>query len=109
MADYVSELEAKLKSTRARLKQSREIKHLKAAAPTLFEIIDSEISLAVNRMNQDKPLEYDAYLSAHGEAKGMRRIRDLINSKEADEPQALAEAKGIQENLKQIRNDQKQQ
>jgi hypothetical protein len=107
MADYVSELEAKLKSTRQRLKQSREMKHLKAAAPTLFEIIDSEISLAVNRAFGDKPLEYDAYLSAHGEAKGMRRIRDLINSKEADEAQAVQEAKGIQDNLKQIRNDQK--
>ena len=109
MSDYVAELEAKLKASRQRVKQGREMKALKTGAPTLFEIIDGEISLIINRMNQDKPLDYDAYLSAHGEAKGIRRIRDLINSKEAEEIQASQEVTVITDNLTQIKNDQKQQ
>lgn len=109
MADYVSELEEKLKSTQKRLKASNQIKHVKSAAPLFFEIIDGEISLVLNRMTADKPLDYDAYLSAHGEIKGMKRIRDLVNSKEADGAVAQQEAEGIQQNLKQIKDDAKKQ
>jgi len=105
---YIEELESKLQAARKRVKSGREAKILKASAPTLFEIIDGEISLAVNRMTQDKPLDYDGYLSAHGEVKGIRRIRDLLNSKEAEEVQAAQEVTAIQDNLKQLKNDQKQ-
>ena len=84
------------------------MKALKAGAPTLFEIIDGEISLIINKMNQEKPLDYEAYLSAHGEAKGIRRIRDLVNSKEAEEIQASQEVTALTDNLKQIKDDQKQ-
>lgn len=109
MADYVQELEAKLGATRKRLKAGREMQQLRASAPTLFDIIDGEISLAVNRMTQDKPLPYDEYLSAHGEVKGIKRIRNLIDAKEREASQAQQEVQGIEDNLKQIKNDQSQQ
>lgn len=109
MADYVQELEAKLQASRNRLKQGREMKTLKDSAPTLLEIIDGEISLAVNRMTQPTPLSYDEYLSAHGEVKGIKRIRDLINSKEAEAVQAQQEVTAIEEQLEQFSNDKKQQ
>lgn len=109
MADYMQELNDKLQAARNRVKQGNEIKALKESAPTLFEIIDTEISLAVNRMTQDKALSYDEYLSAHGEVKGIKRIRNLLDSKEAEAPAAQQEVKGIQDNIKQIKNDQKQQ
>lgn len=106
---YIRDLEATLAASRKRLKQGREVKALKESAPTLFEIIDGEISLAVNRAFAEKALDYDGYLSAHGEVKMGKRIRDLLNSKEAEAPQAQAEVKGIEENLKQIKDDKKQQ
>lgn len=109
MADYVQELQEKLQASRNRLKQGNEMKNLKAGAPTLLEIIDGEISLAVNRMTQPTPLSYDEYLSAHGEVKGIKRIRDLINSKEAEAVQAQQEVAAIEEQLEQFSNDKKQQ
>jgi hypothetical protein len=109
MSDYLTQLEEKLQAARKRVKQAREMKALKTGAPTLLEIIDGEISLAVNRMTADKPLDHDAYLSAHGEVKGIRRIRNLIDAKEADEAAAVQEVDGIQDNVKQIKDDQKQQ
>jgi hypothetical protein len=105
---YIDQLEDKLKAARGRLRQGREVAALKESAPTLFDIIDTEISLAVNRMTQDKPLDYDAYLSTHGEVKGIKRIRNLIDAKEIDAPQAQAEVKAIEDNIKQIKDDQKQ-
>lgn len=106
--DYLSQLNAKLASARKRVKQGTEMKSLKAGAPTLLEIIDGEISMAVNRMTQDKPLLYAEYLSAHGEVKGIKRIRNLIDAKEADADVAAQEATAIQENMKQLKDDQKQ-
>ena len=107
MADYVQELELKLEASRNRLKQGREMSAVKSNAPTLFEIIDGEISLAVNRMTQPTPLSYDEYLSAHGEVKGIKRIRDLINSKEAEAVQAQQEVTAIEGQLEQFSNDKK--
>lgn len=109
MADYVQELENKLKAARIRVKQGREVKQLKASAPTLFEIIDGEISLELNRGYGNTPLSYDEYMASHGAVRGIRRIRDLLNSKEAEEVAASQEVTGITDNLKQIKNDQKQQ
>lgn len=105
---YTQELEEKLQAARKRVKAGQEVKALKDSAPSLFEIMDTEISLAVNRAFSDKPLDYDGYLSAHGEVKGIKRIRDLLNSKEAEEVQAVQEVKAIEGNLEQIKNDQKQ-
>lgn len=108
MADYMQEMEEKLQAARKRVKQGNEVKALKESAPTLFEIIDTEITLAVNRITQDKPADYDTYLSTHGEIVGIRKIRDLLNSKEVEAPAAQQEVEGIQENMKQIKDDQKQ-
>ena len=109
MAEYLDQLEATLQSARKRVRQGRDAKALKAGAPLLFEVIDGEISLVVNKAFADKPLDYDAYLSAHGEVKGIKRIRDLLTSKENDEPGAVEEVKAIEANQKQIKDDQKQQ
>lgn len=109
MSDYVQQLEAKLGAARLRVKQGNEMRNLKASAPTLFEIIDGEISLAVNKMTQDKPLSYDDYLSMHGQVVGIRRIRNLIDSKEVEAVSASQEVTAISDNLKQIKNDQKKQ
>lgn len=107
MATYQEELEAKLQAARARVKTGREMKALKAGAPALFEIIDGEITLAVNRAFGDKPLSYDEYVSAHGEVKGIRRIRNLIDSKEVEEVQTAQEVAAIQDTLKQFADDKK--
>lgn len=105
MADYIQEMEEKLKASRARVKVGREMKALKASAPTLFEIIDTEISLAVNKMTQDKPLDYDEYISLHGQVVGIRRIRNLIDSKEVEEVHASQEVKAIEDNIKLVKSN----
>lgn len=101
---YIQDMEEKLKVARTRVKQGREIKALKQSAPTLFEIIDGEISLQLNKMTQDKPLDYDQYLSVHGQIVGIRRIRNLIDSKEVEEVQAAQEVKAIEDNIKLVKN-----
>jgi hypothetical protein len=107
MSDYVNQLQAKLEAARKRVKQGREAKALKDSAPTLYEIIDGEISLAVNKMTQNLPLERDEYLSLHGQVVGIRRIRDLLNSKEAEEVQAGQEIEAIEDNLKNMKTNGK--
>lgn len=108
MADYLQEVEEKLQAARKRVRQGREVIALKQSAPTLFEIIDTEISLAVNKMTQEKPLDYDTYLSTHGQVVGIRKIRDLLNSKEVEAPQAQQEVTGIEQAVKQFKDEQKQ-
>lgn len=107
MSDYTQDLAQKLEAARNRVKQGRQIKALKDSAPALFEIIDGEISLALNRAFGEKPLSYDEYLSAHGEIKGIKRIRALMDSKEAEEVQAAQEVNAIQTQLKQFEDDKK--
>lgn len=104
MADYIQEMEEKLQSRRAAVKVGREMKALKQSAPTLFEIIDGEISLGLNKMTQDKPLGYDDYLSVHGQIVGIRRIRNLIDSKEVEEPAAAQEVKALEDNIKLVKD-----
>lgn len=109
MADktYVEQLNEKLGSAQKRVRQGREMNALKAAAPTLYEIIDLEISIEINKGYGDKPLPYHEYMASHGAAAGIRRIRNLMTGKEADEVPAAQEAEAIRDNLKQIKNDQK--
>ena len=109
MSDYQTQLQDKLKAAQTRVKQAREFKALKASAPSLFEIIDTEISLAVNRAFGDTPLPYDEYVSLHGEVKAFRRLRNLIDAKEVEEGVAAQEVSAIQSTLKQIQDDKKQQ
>lgn len=109
MSDYTDQLEAKLQASRNRLKQGNEMKALKDNAATLFEIIDGEISLVVNRMTTPTPMTYEQYLSAHGQVVGIRRIRDLINSKEAEAVSAQQEVKAIEQQLNQFKDEAKQQ
>ena len=103
----MQDMEAKLQAARARVKQAHEIKNLKLGAPTLFEIIDGEISLALNKMAGTTPLSYEEYLSMHGKVVGIKSIRDLLNFKEAEAVQATQEVSAIENNIKQIKDDQK--
>lgn len=105
--DYMAQMGKKLESARKRLKQGNEVKQLKASAPSLFEIIDGEISLVVNKMTQGEPLEYEEYLSAHGQVRGILKIRNLLDQKEAEAVQAKQEVVAIEKNIENIRNDQK--
>lgn len=107
MSEYQQQLDEKLKAARKRVRQGREIKALKKAAPTLFEIMDEEISLALNRMNGAVPLSRDEYLSEHGKVAGIKRIRNLIDSKEVEEPMASKEVATIQGQQKQFTDDKK--
>lgn len=102
MADYRQELSAKLEAAKKRVRQGRQVKGLKIVAPEFFEIIDIEISLVLNKAFDEKPLPYDEYLSAHGEMRGMKRIRDILNARETQEPSAAAEVDAIRENLESI-------
>lgn len=105
MADYIQQMEEKLKASRARVKTGREMKALKSSAPTLFEIIDGEISLELNRGYGDEALSYEAYLESHGAVRGIRRIRNLIDSKEAEEVQASQEVTAIEDNIKLVKGN----
>lgn len=109
MSDYVGELNQKLSAARKRLRQGREIKALKQSAPTLFEIIDSEISLEVNRGYSETPLSYEDYLESHGAVRGIRRIRNLMDARAAEEESANNEVDTIRDQIKQFENDKKQQ
>lgn len=109
MADYEQDLNNKLQAARKRVRQGRQIKALKASAPALFEIIDGEMSLLLNRAFGDKPLGYEDYVSAHGEMKGMKRIRNLVDAREVEEVMASQEVEAISKNLKQIQDDKKRQ
>lgn len=108
MSDYKTQLNEKLAAAQARLKQGREVKQLKASSPTLFEIMDTEISLAVNKMTQEEPLSDRDYLQAHGYVRGIMKIRNLLNSKEAEEASTSKEVEAIQGQLEQFEDDKKQ-
>ena len=105
---YRQDLGKKLEAARKRVRQGREFQALKVSAPSLFEVIDSEISMEVNRgYNDGSPLSYDDYLESHGAVRGLRRVRNLIDSKEAEAEVSAQEVEGIKETLKQFDNDQK--
>lgn len=106
---YIEDLENKLVAARKRVSQGNEARALKDSAPTLYEIMDTEISLAVNKMTQKEPLSYEDYLSVHGQVVGIRSIRDLLHSKEVEAPAALQEADAIDKQLKQFKQDAKEQ
>lgn len=108
--DYEVALQRKLQAARKRVRQGRQIKALKASAPALFEIIAGESQLIYEKtLNGLKPLPYEEYLSAHGEMRGIKRIQNLIDSKEVEEVAAAQEAEAISKNLKQIQDDKKRQ
>lgn len=107
--DYKQQLQAKLEAARIRVKQGNEARALKKSAPTLFEIIDGEISLEINRGYGQTPLSYNEYLESHGAVRGIKRIRGLLDSREAEADQAVAEAEAIKDNIKRIEDDQKKQ
>lgn len=108
-SEYEIELSNKLEAARKRVKYSNEMKHVKSVAPTLFSIIDDEMSILLNKMTQDEPLSNEEYLDAHGKFMGMKRIRNLIDAKELDGIAASQEVDAIQDQLKQFDNDKKQQ
>lgn len=105
MSEYVQELESKLKSARERVRKGTELKGLKQSTPTLFEIIDNEISLAVNKMTQQKACSYEEYLSLHGQVVGIRRIRNVIDGKILEVDSASQEATVLGDQLKQFEDD----
>ncbi len=109
--DYETQMREKLTAAQKRLKQGREAKALKDSAPTLYEILDGEISLIVNKvlLLAETPVSYDEYLSLHGKVRGIMRVRNLLDSKEAEAVSAQQEVTAIQKNLKQIEDDKKQQ
>lgn len=104
---YIEELEEKLKLTRARVRKGNQVKALKDAAPDLFDIIDTEISLEVNKMTQDTPLTHEQYLESHGAVRGIRRIRDLMNFAEKEAATASQEAKVVEEQLETLVEEKK--
>lgn len=107
-SNYELQLHEKLEAARIRLRQGKEVEALKASAPTLFEIIDGELTLEINKgYNDNKALSYDEYLDSHGAVRGIRKIRNLLNSKEAEAGQAKQEVVALEENIEQIRNDKK--
>jgi hypothetical protein len=106
---YEQQLGEKLESARSRVRMSNQMKALKDNAPALFEVIDTEVYSIYTKAFGDKPLSYDDYLSAHGEMRALKRIRNLVDSKEVDGVMAQQEAQAIQKNLKQIQDDKKQQ
>lgn len=107
MSDYIEALNKKLVAAQKRVRLGNEFKQLKANAPSLFEIIETEIDIAFVKLTQDKPLPHDEYLSLQGQVVGMRKIMNLIASAEAEMPSAAQEAVAIEEQLKQFKDDKK--
>ena len=103
MDDYTKNLNQRLASLRKRVRQGNEITALRASAPTLFEIIDGEISLELNRAFGDKPLGYEDYLESHGAVRGIKRIRSLLEAKEAEVESSVNAAQAVEDDLKQIK------
>lgn len=107
MADFEQQLNEKLKAARKRVRQGREVKILKKSAPLLFEIMDTEISLSVNRMTGTKPLSHEDYLAEYGKVVGIRQVRSLLESKEVEEKAASDEALALDKQIKQFKDDKK--
>ena|SRR6478609_2961484 len=105
---YRQDLTGKLQAAQKRVKQGREVKALKESAPTLFEIIDTEISMEVNRGYGEKALSYEDYLESHGAVRGIKRIRNLLDSKEAEAVSSNEEVTILQKQLKTFDDEQKQ-
>lgn len=106
--DYQLQLSQKLEAARKRVRAGNQVKNLKAAAPDLFEIMDTEISLELNKGYGEKPLSYEEYLESHGAVRGIKKIRSLLDSKEAEAVQATQEVTSIEKQLKQFNDDKKQ-
>lgn len=100
---YRQELEEQLVSARERIRQGREAKNLKDNSKVLYEIIDLEISLLVNEMAGGTPLDRDTYLDVHGQLKGIRRIRDLLESKIVELPSVEQTAEATQNQLESLK------
>lgn len=106
MSDYRQDLEATLQAARKRAKSGAEVRQLKAAAPSLFEIIDGEISLELNRGYSDTaPLSHDEYLESHGAVRGIRRIRNLLDSKEIEATAAAEQVTQIEKAIKDLKQN----
>ena len=105
MSDYLNDLELKLDAARKRVRKGRQVKALKDAAPDLFEIIDGEISLELNRGYAEKPLTHEEYLESHGAVRGIRRIRNLMDSAEREEIAASQEVRVINDQVEQFKKD----
>lgn len=99
MDDYIKNLTAKRDAARKRVNEGRAVKALKDNAPALFELIDTEISLALNRMTQPTPLSDRDYLAAHGEIKALQRIRSVLEAREVEEVAQAEQAKILDEQL----------
>lgn len=103
---YRDDLEKALQAARKRAKQGQEAATLKAHASSLYEIIDLEISLELNRgYSDDAPLSYDDYLESHGAVRGMRRIRNILDSREVEAGKASEEVKAIQQGIEDLKKN----
>lgn len=101
----MQELNDKLNAARKRVNKSRNFKAIQEASPDLLEVMDLEVSLALNRMTADEALSYDEYLSEHGVVKGIRKIRNLMNSAIAEEQSASNEVNEIEKQIKSIKEN----
>lgn len=107
MSDYIQELEANLNAARKRATTGTQVKVLKSNAPALFDVIDGEVTLLVNKMTAADPLDRDTYLDIHGQLRGIMRIRDLLNAKEAEADAAIAQTQDVESQLKQMKAERK--
>src|SRR5690349_8586155 len=102
MEKYQKELVEKLAAAQKRVRQGRAVKALKDNAPDLFEIIDIEITLGLNKLTQPEPLSDREHLATHGYIKGLQKARDIMNAVEKQEVSAAAEARAVDEQLQSI-------
>lgn len=105
MSEYLDDLNKKLESARKRVRKGRQVKALKDAAPDLFEIIDGEITLEINKGYGEIPLTRDEYLESHGAVRALKRMRNLMDAAEKDEVAAAQEVKVINDQVEQFKKD----
>ena len=102
MSDYRTEVERMLKAAQKRLARARKAKQFKADDSIIVEIISDRVSELLTGMTAKEPLDDRAYLSAHGEIRGLKYILSMLDSFEAEISSAESEVKSTSEQLKQL-------
>lgn len=104
MADYRKELGARLASAQRRVRMGVIAKALNDSKDSvaLFAIIDEEISVIANDILGTKPLDEKEYISKHGEMKGLKRLRQMIEYYGKDHDTAAAEVEVLRKQLKDL-------
>lgn len=102
MSDYRKVLAEKLEINRKKIAAARSLKEFKENVPALTEVIDDLISTRVSAMTGKEPLSVSDYHDAHGGARALIDLRDMITNKEIEAESLEPIVKSQEEQLQQL-------